>query len=93
MKGLALTAWPAEPAQYSPEILGNTIVHDQDRIRQNINSLNHVSGQQDQVQKYAKQLGDLEIQLATLRDRQAELDRKKTTLQAELNSLIEKMEF
>jgi hypothetical protein len=71
----------------------NTIVHDQDRIRQNINSLNHVSGQQDQVQKYAKQLGDQEIQLASLRDRQSELERRKAALQAELNSQIEKMEF
>ena len=71
----------------------NNIVHDQDRIRQNINSLNHVSGQQDQVQKYAKQLADQEAQLATLRDRQSELERKKTTLQSDLNSLIEKMDF
>jgi hypothetical protein len=71
----------------------NTIVHDQERIRQNINSLNHVSGQQDQVQKYAKQLGDQEIQLASLRDRQSELERRKAVLQAELNSQIEKMEF
>jgi len=86
-----ITATDAERQRVNEQI--NTIVHDQDRIRQNINSLNHVSGQQDQVQKYAKQLGDQEIQLATLRDRQAELDRKKAALQAELNSLIEKMEF
>ncbi len=71
----------------------NTIVRDQERIRQNINSLNHVSGQQDQVQKYAKQLADQEAQLATLRDRQSELERKKTALQSDLNSLIEKMDF
>jgi hypothetical protein len=71
----------------------NTIVRDQDRIRQNINSLNHVSGQQDQVQKYARQLADQEVQLASLRDHQAELERKNAALQSELNSLIEKMEF
>ena len=71
----------------------NNIVRDQERIRQNINSLNHVSGQQDQVQKYAKQLADQEAQLATLRDRQSELERKKTALQSDLNSLIEKMDF
>ena len=86
-----ITATDAERQRVNEQI--NTIVHDQDRIRQNINSLNHVSGQQDQVQKYAKQLGDQEIQLATLRDRQAELDRKKAALQAELNSQIEKIEF
>jgi hypothetical protein len=69
------------------------IVRDQDRIRQNINSLNHVAGQQEQVQKYARQLDTQEGQLATLRDRQAELERKGAALQSELNSLIEKMEF
>jgi hypothetical protein len=71
----------------------NTVVRDQDRIRQNINSLNHVSGQQEQVQKYARQLADQEGQLATLRDRQSELERKRGALQSELDSLIEKMEF
>ena len=70
-----------------------TIVRDQERIRQNINSLNHVSGQQEQVQKYARQLADQEAQLATLRDRQSELERKRAALQSELNSLIEKMDF
>jgi hypothetical protein len=68
-------------------------VRDQERIRQNINSLNHVSGQQDQVQKYAKQLADQEVQLAALRDRNSELERKKTALQSDLNSFIEKMDF
>jgi len=70
-----------------------TIVRDQDRIRQNINSLNQVNGQQEQVQKYARQLADQEAQLATLRDRQSELERKRAALQSELNSLIEKMDF
>jgi len=70
-----------------------TIVRDQERIRQNINSLNHVSGQQEQVQKYARQLADQEAQLAVLRDRQSELERKRAALQSELNSLIEKMDF
>ena len=40
------------------------IVSDQTRIRQNIKSLNQVSGQQDQVQKYARQLGGQESALA-----------------------------
>ena len=71
----------------------NTMVRDQDRIRQNINSLNHVAGQEGQVQKYARQLADQEGQLASLRDHQSELERKNAALQSELNSLIEKMEF
>ena len=86
-----ITSTDGEKQRVTEQI--NTIVHDQERIRQNINSLNHVSGQQDQVQKYAKQLGDQEIQLASLRDRQAELERRKAALQAELNAQIEKMEF
>ncbi|HVP45155.1 MAG TPA: hypothetical protein VMT32_01180, partial [Bryobacteraceae bacterium] len=69
------------------------IVRDQERIRQNINSLNRVSGQQEQVQKYARQLDTQEGQLASLRDHQAELERKSAALQSELNTLIEKMEF
>jgi hypothetical protein len=71
----------------------NNVVRDQDRIRQNINSLNLVSGQQEQVQKYAHQLADQEAQLAKLRDRQSEIERKNAALQSELNSLIEKMDF
>lgn len=70
-----------------------TIVRDQDRIRQNINSLNNVSGQQEQVQKYARTLATQEGQLVTLRDRQSEFERRRAALQSELNSLIEKMDF
>jgi hypothetical protein len=66
---------------------------DQQRLRQNISSLNRVSGQQEQVQKYARQLAIQETQLAALRDRLAELRKKKAALESELNSLIEKMEF
>ena len=38
----------------------SNIVSDQTRIRQNMQSLNQVSGQQDQVQKYARQLATQE---------------------------------
>lgn len=70
-----------------------TMERDQERIRQNIASLNRVSGQQEQVQKYARQLADQESQIAALRDRQSELERNRAALQSELNSLIEKMDF
>jgi hypothetical protein len=71
----------------------NEVVRDQDRLRQNIMSLNRVSGQQEQVQKYAAQLAAQETQLASLRDRQSELRKKKTGLEGELNKLIETVEF
>ncbi len=69
------------------------LVRDQDRVRQNITSLNRVSGQQEAVQNYARQLVAQDGKLATLRERQAGLKEKKTALQAALNQMIEAMEF
>lgn len=66
---------------------------DEDRIRRNISSLNNVSGQQQQVQTYARQLDAHEQQLAGLRDRQAELQKKKSALEAELGKMIEALSF
>ena len=66
---------------------------DQERIRQNLGALNRVAGQQDQVNKYAKQLSDMEGQLAGLRDRTSDLRKRKSTLEAELNTMIERVEF
>ena len=66
---------------------------DEDRIRRNISSLNNVSGQQQQVQTYARQLDSHEQQLAGLRDRQAELQKKKSALEAELGKLIDALSF
>ncbi|MGH9782964.1 MAG: hypothetical protein ACRD88_02160, partial [Terriglobia bacterium] len=69
------------------------LFQDQERLRANINSLNRVAGQEQQVQAYSRQLAAQEIQLASLRDRMAESQRRKTALETELNSLIERMEF
>jgi hypothetical protein len=69
------------------------VTSDENRTRQNIQSLNQVSGQQEQVQKYARQLADQESQLAALRDRQAGLTKQKSTLDASLNDLIGKLQF
>jgi chromosome segregation ATPase len=52
-----------------------------------------VAGQQEQVQKYARQLSEQEATLAGLRDRAEELRKQKNTLESELATLIEKMEF
>ncbi len=68
-------------------------VSDQTRIRQNMQSLNQVSGQQDQVQKYARQLAAQEGTLATSRDKVSDLKKQKTADESRLNSLIEKMDF
>ena len=69
------------------------VTQDEERIRQNIQSLNNVSGQQQQVQNYARQLDAHEQQLAGLRDRQSELQKKKTALQGDLDRLLEALTF
>jgi chromosome segregation ATPase len=71
----------------------NNLFRDQERVRQNISNLNQVSGQQEQVQKYARTLAAQESQLAGLRDRQSDLTQKTAALESELNSLIDKIEF
>ena len=71
----------------------NSLTADEDRIRRNIDSLNNVSGQQQQVQTYARQLDAHEQQLAALRDRQADLQKNKSALETGLSKLIEALSF
>ena len=71
----------------------NSLTQDEERQRRNIESLRNVAGQQNLVQQYAGQLAAAEVKLAGLRDQESALQRKKTTLDAELNGLIEKAEF
>ncbi len=66
---------------------------DESRIRQNISSLNSVSGQQQLVQTYARQLDTAEQRLAGLRDRQSELQKRKMGLETALNRLMETLSF
>jgi hypothetical protein len=70
-----------------------SVTADEERIRRNIASLNVVSGQQQQVQDYARQLATCEQQLAALRDRKAELAKKKSALDSEIGKLIETLSF
>ena len=69
------------------------LIEDQGRVRQNLMSLNNVSGQQEQVQKYSRQLADQETKLASLRDSLSDLRKKKAGLQAALNTSIASLEF
>jgi hypothetical protein len=71
----------------------NGLTQDEERQRKNIESLRNVAGQQDLVQQYARQLAAVEVKLTGLRDQQSDLQRKKTTLEGELNTLIDKAEF
>ena len=63
------------------------------RLRQNIATLNSVSGQQDQVQTWSRQLAAQEVQYTKFRDMAAGLDKQKAALDAELNDMIAKLEF
>ena len=78
---------------HESDIRINSLIADQGRIRQNLSSLNQVSGQQEQVQKYARQLATQENQLAAMRDHESELRRQKDALDSNLASLIEKLQF
>lgn len=66
---------------------------EQDRLRQNINTLRNVAGQQEMVNRYAAELAKGDVRIAQLRDRMSELSRRRATLENELNALIEKLEF
>ena len=66
---------------------------DQNRLRQNIDSLNRVKGEEDQVRQYSSKLAANEAKLAMLRDRRSALTQKKTALDAQLNEVIIKLNF
>ncbi|MDX2179820.1 MAG: hypothetical protein SFV18_09530 [Bryobacteraceae bacterium] len=66
---------------------------DQARARENIRSLSSVAGQQETVQRYAKQLSDQEASIAQLRDRANALRKQKDQQQTELGDMITKLSF
>ncbi len=67
--------------------------NDQQRFRQNIDSLRNVAGQVALVQQYPRQLSETEARFTAARDQEAQLDRAGQTLQGELNTLIENADF
>jgi hypothetical protein len=71
----------------------NEQIRDQDRLRQNIASLRTVNGQDDQVQRYSRQLATQEAQIATMRDQIRDQRRKKQAMEKELMALLDKLEF
>ncbi len=71
----------------------SSISRDEERSRQNIATLSNVSGQQEQVQNYARQLAQYESRINTLHDRHAALEQQKTALQKQIDDAVEKMSF
>ncbi len=78
-------------------VLANTqmsdLTNDQTRLRQNIDSLNRVKGQEDQVGKYSSQLSGNEAQLAKLRDQRRDFTTRKASLESEVRSAIDQLDF
>lgn len=69
------------------------LTDEQSRLRQNIDSLNRVKGQEDKVSQYSSQLASNEAILAKLRDqRDAEAQRKKD-LEVGLRNAVATLQF
>ena len=69
------------------------LTEEQTRLRQNIDSLNRVKGQEEQVRQYSSRLAANEAELAKLRDERDAETQKKKGLDAELRADIGKLRF
>jgi hypothetical protein len=66
---------------------------DQARLRQNLDSLNRVTGQQDRVTQYAQQLADEDAKITQLRDTLNNTQAQRTRLYTELRTAADKLDF
>ncbi|HTP88428.1 MAG TPA: hypothetical protein VMJ34_15845, partial [Bryobacteraceae bacterium] len=71
----------------------NETAQAENRLRQNIQTLNNVAGQQDQVQTWSRELAAQEVQFTKLRDQAAGLEKQKAALTNALDDMIAKLEF
>ena len=71
----------------------DALSHDQERLRQNITTLNNVSGQQQQVQSYAGKMAAQEAQIGALQDQRAQLQQRRAAADSALTALLDKMDF
>lgn len=71
----------------------NELTQDQTRLRQNIDSLNRVAGQEDQVRRYSSQLAANEAQLAKLRDTRRDLSASKADLESQIRTAADALNF
>jgi chromosome segregation ATPase len=83
----------AEGAMEASKSSLDDLTQDQTRLRQNIDSLNKVSGQEDKVRQYSTRLNDNEVKLAEIRDRQNELKQNLSALNAELADAVRRLRF
>jgi len=66
---------------------------DQQRIRENLARLGNSPEEAQLRQRYVRQLGTQETQLATLRDKRAALEQQRNAAQKELDALIQNLSF
>ncbi|NWF85482.1 MAG: DUF4139 domain-containing protein [Bryobacteraceae bacterium] len=83
----------AQSEQKRLEKQRNDAAQQQSRTRENISALNRVAGQQEQVQKFAAELVKIDTEIGNLTVRINELTKAAQQMDAELKSLIEKLEF
>jgi len=69
------------------------LTEEQTRLRQNIDSLNRVKGQENQVSQYSTQLAANESALAKLRDQRDAETRRKKGLDGDLRDAIAQLQF
>lgn len=70
-----------------------SLFRDQDRLRQNIQTLNGVPGQQDLFRKYAGTLSEQEARLAEMRIKRGEQEKLRQDLQRQVDDLIRQLDF
>jgi hypothetical protein len=83
-------------AQYAfdgTKITIDELTQDQTRLRQNIDSLNKVSGQEDKVRQYSTRLNDNEVKLAEVRDKRNELKQNVSDLASQVNNAVANLRF
>lgn len=81
------SAWGSAKAQIS------NLTDDQNRLRQNIDSLNRVKGQEEQVRNYSEALSKNEALLAQLRDRENSLTAQQAQLNARLRDAMNELDL
>jgi hypothetical protein len=69
------------------------LAKDQDRVRQNLNTLRNVSGQQERVQRYATELAEIDSKIVGLRDQIAAETKKRDGLNDELARRVAEANF
>jgi hypothetical protein len=83
----------AEASLNTAKLQTTELTEDQTRLRQNIDSLNRVKGQEEQVRQYSGQLAANESQLAKLRDQRRDLTSRAASLNAEVRNAIDALDF